>query len=285
MTPSLVLLVVFFILSAVILFPTNLISIKSKYFLLGATVATFFLVGTLQLNAVFAFSALAIFMFVASSQQYSLWLRWGCGIFATIEIFAITLGRLPGFISVIVVDNLLLGMSTIPFTLKISYAKGMVGLFIFVFWFQADTNFSDIKTKLVSSLLPACVLVLLFLLLAVTVGYHLDPKWYWFTPWFLIGNTCLTVIAEEVFFRGVMQRKLLEVLMPYTKYAGVIALILVAVFFAALHLKGGLVYAALTFVAGLIYGWIYWRYQSIYSAILCHFSVNMLHFIFLKYPG
>lgn len=284
MTSPLLLLTGFSAVSLCFLLPLRL-QIRAKVILLLLAIALLFAGGAIQWQAVLALALLAALMHIALGYSYPQVYRLLAGSLATLGIFAITLHKVPGFIPTIVVDNIFLGSASLPFTFKISYDKALVGLVLLVFWFAVDWDYKVVGNKLLRAALPAIVLVLLLIGLAVYLGYSVDPKWYWFSPYFLLANLCLTVIAEEVFFRGVIQQRLMAVLTPHTPYAGWIALLAVSVFFALLHLKGGETYALLAGLASLIYGWVYWRYRSIHAAILCHFSVNALHFVFLQYPG
>jgi uncharacterized protein len=74
-------------------------------------------------------------------------------------------------------------------------------------------------------------------------------------------------------------------LSKHSSQAGIFSLIAVSIFFGALHLGGGILYAFLATLAGLGYGWIYWRYQSLHAAIITHLLLNSLHFTLLAYPG
>jgi len=38
-------------------------------------------------------------------------------------------------------------------------------------------------------------------------------------------------------------------------------------------------------VAGIVYGYAYEKTQRIEASILCHFGVNIIHFIFFTYPA
>lgn len=41
----------------------------------------------------------------------------------------------------------------------------------------------------------------------------------------------------------------------------------------------------LAFVAGMGYGWIYYRAKRIEASILTHFTLNFLHILFFTYPA
>lgn len=284
MTSPLLLLALFSALSLCFLLPLKVLD-AGKSILLLIAVALLFFAGALQWTAVLALTLLALPMHIAAGERYPRALRLFAGAAATLGIFAITLDKVPGFITTRVVDNVFLGTADLPFSFILFFDEALVGMLLLVFWFDVERDYKVIGDKLLRSALPALLLVVLLLGLAICLGYNLDPKWYWFTPYFLLGNLCLAVIAEEVFFRGVIQQKLMNTLAQHTPYAGLIALLAVSMLFGLLHLGGGEIYAALAGLASVIYGWVYWHYRSIHAAILCHFSVNALHFVFLQYPG
>ena len=64
-----------------------------------------------------------------------------------------------------------------------------------------------------------------------------------------------------------------------------IALSITAVLFGLAHLPGGIDYVMLATVAGIGYGWSYYRTGHIEAAILTHFTLNALHFLLFTYSG
>ena len=122
------------------------------------------------------------------------------------------------------------------------------------------------------------------MLLSLWLGYvNWQPKW---TPLFIIwawGNLFFTCIAEEAFFRGFIQKNLMRVLSNITGGTA-LALLISSVLFGLAHLAGGVYYVILSIVAGIGYGWAYHRTQRIEAAILTHFTLNSLHFLFFTNP-
>ncbi|MCW8354408.1 CPBP family intramembrane metalloprotease [Marinomonas pontica] len=57
-----------------------------------------------------------------------------------------------------------------------------------------------------------------------------------------------------------------------------------AMLFGIAHMGGGVEYAIVASVAGLGYGGVYYLTKRIEYAILCHFILNGLHFLFFTYP-
>ena len=93
-----------------------------------------------------------------------------------------------------------------------------------------------------------------------------------------------TCIAEETFFRSLIQEKLHR-LCTARPWARPLPILLPALLFGAVHLSGGLLYASLAGLAGLGYALIYARTRRIEAAVIAHFSVNLVHFTGFTYPG
>ena len=82
---------------------------------------------------------------------------------------------------------------------------------------------------------------------------------------------CLSIgapLCEELFFRGILERKLLEAFSPK------VAIVVSALVFAVYHLN--IVQGVNAFIIGLFFGWLYYRTRSLWPSILCHFIMNTL---------
>lgn len=82
---------------------------------------------------------------------------------------------------------------------------------------------------------------------------------------------CLSIgapLCEELFFRGILERKLLEAFSPK------VAIVASALVFAVYHLN--IVQGVNAFIIGLFFGWLYYRTRSLWPSILCHFIMNTL---------
>jgi hypothetical protein len=55
--------------------------------------------------------------------------------------------------------------------------------------------------------------------------------------------------------------------------------------FGLAHYAGGIQYVLLATIAGIGYGWIYWRTNRIEASILTHFLVNTTHIVVFTYPA
>ena len=119
---------------------------------------------------------------------------------------------------------------------------------------------------------------------AITLGIatgllRWQPAWpgLWLLTLFAVANL-VTVAAEEVLFRGLLQRHLLA------RLGATHAWWLTAVLFGLAHLPFGIEFAAVATVAGLGYGWVAWQSGSLWPAIALHWLVNLTHFSLFSYP-
>jgi membrane protease YdiL (CAAX protease family) len=97
-------------------------------------------------------------------------------------------------------------------------------------------------------------------------------------------NLFFTCVAEEALFRGFLQNQLTQLLSQWT-YGSTISLILTSILFGLVHFPGGWSYVFLATVAGLFYGYAYFKAQKIEASIWVHFLVNAIHFLAFTYPA
>ncbi|PCI97556.1 MAG: hypothetical protein COB15_07560 [Flavobacteriales bacterium] len=168
-----------------------------------------------------------------------------------------------------------------PFSLYFNLDKTVVGIFIIAFSF----NYKKIALLSIFKLLIINLVLmgLIFFVLATVLGYSkFEPKLPYFTPVWILVNLFFTCMAEEALFRRLIQQKIHESLSG--KYASAISIFIAAAIFGLAHFKGGAIYIALATLAGLFYGFIYYKSKRIESAILLHFSFNLIHLLLFTYP-
>ena len=195
------------------------------------------------------------------------------------------LHRFPGFNNVRVIDGVRLSADALPFTLYLNYDKTLVGLLL-VGWCHARiARASEWRAMLITATPWAAGLIALMMLLSVAAGYvRFDPKFPAET-WLWLGvNLVFTCVAEEAFFRGLVQAQL-QRLCANIPRGQLLALGAAAVLFGLAHAAGGAMYVALATIAGLGYGWIYQRTGRIEASILTHFALNAVHFFAFSYPA
>lgn len=193
--------------------------------------------------------------------------------------------KLPGFSNPVLIDHVQFSADALPFTQYANFDKGAVGLILLAWLCQRVTSWSELGTVLrrTAPILALTVVATLgFALAAGVVGIDLKlpPQ----TLSFIAVNLLFTVIAEEAFFRGLLQARLAAALQRFS-WGPWLAVAVSALLFGAAHLGGGLRYGILAGIAGLGYAWAYHRTQRIEAAILVHIALNTVHFIAFTYPA
>ncbi len=125
---------------------------------------------------------------------------------------------------------------------------------------------------------------------ALGIGYiEWDIKWPSILGLWSLNQIFFASFVEEVWFRGFLQGQIKQGftrvfspnIMGYRPH-----ILAASVIFGIDHaIKGGRVYGALAFLAGLFYGAVYDRTKSIQYAWAVHFLLNLLHLILFTYPA
>ncbi|MBS0347479.1 MAG: CPBP family intramembrane metalloprotease [Proteobacteria bacterium] len=222
--------------------------------------------------------ALLLVACIASTHHFPKAAPWAAGTLALI----LALHAWPGFHTLSIADNVVLGAETAPFTLRASFDKAAAGLLLLVFFSQRFESMAEICRNGSLLLIFSVFGAFSTIGLAWLAGFvRPDPKWPAFAPHFLAINLLFTCIAEECFFRGLIQEKLHQ---RYRERGNVLPVAISAALFGASHLAGGVLYAGLAVVAGLAYACAYARIRRIEAAVFAHFVVNSTHFIGFTYP-
>jgi hypothetical protein len=91
-------------------------------------------------------------------------------------------------------------------------------------------------------------------------------------------NLLVTVLAEELVFRALLQRTLAARLGPWA------GLLLATLLFGAVHLPFSTLFAVVATVAGLGYGLAFHFSGRLGPAVALHLGVNLCHVLLLSYP-
>ena len=190
---------------------------------------------------------------------------------------ALSVHVLPGFDNPKVFDAERLRPDALPFTQYLNFDKGTAGLFLLAAFAPRARRWRDAVADVGSVSLAAAMTSAAVLGLALALGLvHADPRWHPLAPAFLAVNLLFTCVAEEAFFRGLLQHRL-----PGRRP---LAVVTSALLFGLVHLPAGPAYAALATVLGLGCALVFERTRRIESAIAVHFAVNAVHFTGFTYP-
>lgn len=192
---------------------------------------------------------------------------------------------LPGFQNFRVLNNVYISSNGIPFSLYLNFDKTVVGVFILGILHQRITTKAE-WSEMFKAMAPRALLVIFIVAIFSFVFKFVwfDPKLAPSLPIWAATNLLFVCLAEEGFFRGFIQ-KYLCLSLRRVSYGNVISIILSSILFGLSHFMGGMRYVILATIAGIGYGWIYWRTQRIEASILTHFSLNAVHFLFFTYPA
>lgn len=202
----------------------------------------------------------------------------------TFLALALALHLLPGFHNPVLIANMKFSSDAAPFTQYANFDKAATGLILLAFLTNRSRTWNEWRETLRRVVPFAMVTTTVVIAAAIAAGYvKPNPKLSWYTPAFLVTNLLFVCVAEEAFFRGLIQERLGKSLAD-VPFGAVIAVISSAVLFGAAHLAGGLAYAGIATLAGLGYAWSYAVAKRIEAPILVHFTLNAVHFIGFTYP-
>ncbi len=208
-------------------------------------------------------------------------LAWGI-----VVIFAVALAthQVPWVHNVLVLDAVSVSASAADYTLYWNYDKGFAGVLLYSVCVQPQGsthwNRAIVATGTIAVLTPVLVGVA-----ATATGFiSWDPKWPAFLGVWVPANLLVTCVAEETFFRGLLQRQLGSALRGSVPAPALVALVVAAVAFGVAHVAGGTAYVLLATLAGIGYGAAYHLTERVEASILVHFTLNLAHLVLFTYP-
>ena len=231
--------------------------------------------------------ALALLGFAAltrlSDQLRAGWLGWAVWVALVASAAPLYLHLAPGFPAWAVMGPVQIGEGA-PYEKWLSFDKTGAGVLLLVLAVPGIYELRDWRQPIVRAA-PILVLTpVLLSLAALAAGYvtwdiTISASFLW---WGTL-NLLTTCMSEEALFRGVLQTRLVEAA-AQRGYAAHPAVLLTAAIFGLAHAAGGPPLMLVAALAGIGYGYAYHVTQRIEAAILCHFLVNAVHFLFFTYP-
>lgn len=174
-----------------------------------------------------------------------------------------------------------------PFALHLNTAKALAG-YMAIVWLVAVPGVLP-KRYLSWRWLTVVAVTLAAPVLLVAIplfGLQWQPKWGMHVVVFLVVNALVTCVAEESFMRllvqGPIQRAGARFCGPLLSHGG--ALLVSTLLFAAAHSPQGAEAWGIYLLAGCAYGLGYALSGRLWVAIVTHFTVNAVHYVFLTYP-
>ncbi|HJD60197.1 MAG TPA: CPBP family intramembrane metalloprotease [Rickettsia endosymbiont of Omalisus fontisbellaquei] len=205
-------------------------------------------------------------------------------LFTSISVFFVGFAfhKVPGFFNILAIDKVQLSELSVPFTMYLNFDKVIPALIIFslsdLYILEKQESSGTVKYTLLSLLL--CIMIIMAL--SLISGYVLfEPKIPSILPIWAINNFFLVCMAEEVFFRGFLQRTL-QNLLPKQQ---ILAVIMGSIIHGLAHFRGGLIYIALTTICSFFPGYTYYKTNKILCSMIVHFGLNLFHILLFTYPA
>jgi len=253
--------------------------------LFGAAIVCGLVWGYLKPIAAIELAAFGALAYYVGHGDMKKGLRIFLGILTGILALALAMHRLPGFSNPQLIANARFSADAIAFTQYANFDKAAVGLILLAFLCRRCGTRGEWRDMLRRILPVAAVTAVVVLAIAIAVGFvapqfKLPP----YTPIFLITNLLFTCVAEEAFFRGLVQDRLAGAL-PATRPWQTAVVVFSGALFGLAHLGGGPVYALLATLCGVGYAYAYAVTKRIEAPIIVHFAFNAIHFIGFTYPA
>ncbi len=199
-------------------------------------------------------------------------------------VLALALHAFPWFHNLRLIDGEKLSANAAPFTLYANADKAVAGLLLLAYGCRRLHVSMEARPRIWLVLRITLTTVAAVLALGWVGGYvRPDIKWPVQSLVFLSANLLFTCVAEEAFFRGLIQERLVEAGPPSRSWMAV-SVIVSAVLFGLAHIGGGWPLMALATVAGLGYAYAYAQVRCIEAPVFVHFGVNAAHWLLFTYP-
>lgn len=214
------------------------------------------------------------------------WMKKLLGVLILMMVPLFYLHIIPGFHNLCLINKVRLCADCTPYSLYLNTDKILVGILLLVYGHRhLNRHFQEWRRSFQVTFIPLFFVVFVLLIGATFFNYiRVDFKISsLLAPWAVV-NLLFVCVAEEVFFRGFLQKELSHILHPI-KGGAWIALGIASILFGLAHYQGGVTYIALATLAGAGYGFVYQRSGQIESPIFLHFLVNLIHFIGFSYPA
>ena len=222
----------------------------------------------------------------------------------------------PGVSNLLLIENINYDES-VRFDFWLNFDKILLGLLILAFsQVRLVKSFKEYWGLVKSIKYELSSLIVILIVSGLGVGFiKFSPKLPIESVAWALHNLFSTAIAEEAFFRLFLQTSLIAFLLTnHDKFSSVwslinkglstigintlklkkyesnyevalLSIILVSLFYGLTAYKGGAGCVLLTFIAGLFYGWSYYKTAKIEAAITVHFTINFMHYLFFTFPA
>ena len=192
--------------------------------------------------------------------------------------------QVPWIHNVLVLDAVSVSAAAADYTLYWNYDKGFVGVLLYAVCVRPQAV-TEWNRAIAAGGAVAILTVAAVSVPALATGFvPWDPKWPAILGVWVPANLLVTCLAEEAFFRGLLQRQLARVLRGRVPGAALVAILAAAAAFGATHFAGGTTYVLLATLAGIGYGTACHLTGRVEAGILAHFTLNLAHLLLFTYP-
>ena len=209
-------------------------------------------------------------------------------VLAGIMSFGLMLHWLPGFNNWLIAKDMQVSPDSYPYTMYFNLDVPFIGIFVLGLNTQLLRFWAEWKGKLIPIGIWVGITITVMLLLSDAFKIvHFEPKFPAITiPW-LIKNLFLVCIPVEAFWRGFLQKELIETFKDHSKWVPAYVIGGIAGAFAILHIffVPHFSYLIMAFFAAVLYGSAYHFTKSIEAAIFAHFFLNVTQFFLFTYPA
>ncbi|PAJ73347.1 hypothetical protein CJF42_16275 [Pseudoalteromonas sp. NBT06-2] len=191
---------------------------------------------------------------------------------------------IPGFNNLHVLEQVLTGENSLPFSLYLNLDKPLVFFALLLLipdMLKQQTLYKPLHNIINKTQFVGLVTLTILGIYALAYGFGLlkfeisTPAWLWV---FALNNLIITCVVEEAFFRGFIQTKLANKLKP------IWAVLITSCLFGIAHFAGGIAYVFVATIAGALYGLTYLYTGRLTAAIAVHFILNIGHLLLFTYP-
>ena len=208
-------------------------------------------------------------------------LAWSVVVIAAV---ALATHQVPWIHNVLVLDAVSVSASAADYTLYWNYDKGFAGVLLYAVCVQRHAG-TGWNRAIVATGAIALLTVVAVSVPAMATGFvSWDLKWPAILGVWVPANLLVTCVAEEAFFRGLLQRQLGRAFRGRLPRAALVAIFVSATAFGAAHIAGGVTYVLLATLAGIGYGTAYHLTGRVEASILVHFTLNLAHLLLFTYP-
>lgn len=217
------------------------------------------------------FTVLALFYYKSENK-----LIYHASFLSIIAVLVLSkLHLLPGIKNYLLLDSFKKSYDTIPYRLWINYDHALLAFPLWYLIKECPKKISVIEYIAVVGFMIATLMLGAFFLEYVRFDMQITK----ILPAWAAVNLFYTCFTEELLFRQMIQKYLNKLL-----GSAIAGILLTALIFGGFHFSLGPSYILLASVAGLFYGYIYYRFDHVIYSILAHFLLNLAHFIFFSYP-